>query len=230
MAVRVLICNELPIVRDGIATTLGAESDVEVVGSTDSGIHAIMLCRTVRPDVVVTGLSLHGLSGIELIKRLRQEALNPQPRVVVFAMNHSDQVITDVLHAGANGLLVKEATAEELGAAIRAAARGQIMLAPQVAHRLVSWFRRQDRRPDEQLRPVLSALTPRERQVLLLIARGMSTDEVAAELAIGVTTVRTHVYRLRCKLDVKDRAQMVSVAFRSGLMARPDDVSLLTPA
>jgi DNA-binding NarL/FixJ family response regulator len=230
MAVRILICNELPIVRDGLATTLNAESDVEVVGTTDSGIHAIMLCRTVRPDVVVTGLSLYGLSGIELIKRLRQEALNPQPRVVVFAMNHSDQVITDVLHAGANGLLVKEATAEELSAAIRAAARGQIMLAPQVANRLVSWFRRQDRRPEEQLRPVLSALTPRERQVLLLIARGMGTDEVAAELAIGVTTVRTHVYRLRCKLDVKDRAQMVSVAYRSGLMTRPDDVSLMTSA
>src|SRR5690348_16254281 len=111
MPMRVLICNELPIVRDGLATTLNAESDVEVVGATDSGIPAIMLCRTVRPDVVVTGLSHYGLSGLELIKRLRQEALSPQPRVVVFAMNHSDQVITDVLHAGAIALLVKEPTA-----------------------------------------------------------------------------------------------------------------------
>ena len=218
MSLRVLICHELPIIRDGLATTLNAESDIEVVGATDSGIHAILLARTLHPEVIVSGLTLHGISGVELLKRVRQEKLTPQPRVVVYAMSHSDQVITEVLHAGADGLLGKEATADELSAAIRAAARGQIMLAPLVANRLVSWFRRQDSRPEERLRPVLAALTPRERQVLLLIAHGKSTDEVASELAIGVTTVRTHVYRLRCKLDVKDRAQMVSVAYRSGLM------------
>lgn len=218
MSLRILICHELPIVRDGLSTTLNAESDIEVVGATDSGIHAILLARTARPDVIVTGLTLYGISGLELIKRMGQERISPQPKVVVFAMNHSDQMITDVLHAGADGLLVKEATADELSAAIRAAARGQIMLAPLVANRLVSWFRRQDSQPEEQLRPALAALTPRERQVLLLIAQGKSTEEVAGELAIGVTTVRTHVYRLRCKLDVKDRAQMVSVAYRSGMM------------
>ncbi|HEX8080694.1 MAG TPA: response regulator transcription factor [Jatrophihabitans sp.] len=218
MSLRILICHELPIVRDGLSTTLNAESDIEVVGATDSGIHAILLARTARPDVIVTGLTLYGISGLELIKRMGQERISPQPKVVVFAMNHSDQMITDVLHAGADGLLVKEATADELSAAIRAAARGQIMLAPLVANRLVSWFRRQDSQPEEQLRPALAALTPRERQVLLLIAQGKSTEEVADELAIGVTTVRTHVYRLRCKLDVKDRAQMVSVAYRSGMM------------
>lgn len=218
MSLRILICHELPIVRDGLSTTLNAESDIEVVGATDSGIHAILLARTARPDVIVTGLTLYGISGLELIKRMGQERISPQPKVVVFAMNHSDQMITDVLHAGADGLLVKEATADELSAAIRAAARGQIMLAPLVANRLVSWFRRQDSQPEERLRPALAALTPRERQVLLLIAQGKSTEEVAGELAIGVTTVRTHVYRLRCKLDVKDRAQMVSVAYRSGMM------------
>jgi DNA-binding NarL/FixJ family response regulator len=218
VSLRILICHELPIVRDGLSTTLNAESDIEVVGATDSGIHAILLARTARPDVIVTGLTLYGISGLELIKRMGQERISPQPKVVVFAMNHSDQMITDVLHAGADGLLVKEATADELSAAIRAAARGQIMLAPLVANRLVSWFRRQDSQPEEQLRPALAALTPRERQVLLLIAQGKSTEEVADELAIGVTTVRTHVYRLRCKLDVKDRAQMVSVAYRSGMM------------
>lgn len=218
MSLRILICHELPIVRDGLSTTLNAESDIEVIGTTDSGIHAILLARTTKPDVIVTGLTLYGISGLELIKRMGQERISPQPKVVVFAMNHSDQMITDVLHAGADGLLVKEATAGELSAAIRAAARGQIMLAPLVANRLVSWFRRQDSQPEEQLRPALAALTPRERQVLLMIAQGKSTEEVASELAIGVTTVRTHVYRLRCKLDVKDRAQMVSVAYRSGMM------------
>lgn len=218
MTLRVVVCHELPIVRDGLSAALNSVADLEIVGATDSGIQAILWARSLQPDVILTGLTLHCITGIELIKRIRQEKLNPQPKVVVFAMNHSDQVITDVLRAGADGLLVKEATAEELGAAIRAAASGQIMLAPLVANRLVSWFRRQDSRLDEQLQPALAALTPRELEVLLLIARGKSTDEVASELAIGVTTVRTHVYRLRCKLDVRDRAQMVSVAYRAGLM------------
>ncbi|KAA2261938.1 response regulator transcription factor [Solihabitans fulvus] len=218
MPLRVLVCDELPIVRDGLRTLLDAEPDIEVIDTTDSGIHAIMLARTHRPDVVVTGLSLHGIPGLELIRRLNKEALEPAPRVVVFAMSDSDEMVTNVLHAGANGLLVKEATREELGSAIRAAAQGQTMLAPQVAQRLVDWFRQRDTQPEELLRPVVAALTPRERQVLLLMARGMSTDEVADELAIGITTVRTHVYRLRCKLKLRDRAQLVSFAYRAGLM------------
>jgi DNA-binding NarL/FixJ family response regulator len=217
MSLRVVICHELPIVRSGLTTALNGD-DIEVVGTTDSGIQAVLWARTLQPDVIVTGLTLYGIPGIELIKRVRQENLSPQPKVVVFAMDHSDQIISEVLRAGADGLLVQEATPDELSAAIRAAASGQIMLAPSVTHRLVNWFLRQDSRPDEQLRPALAALTPRERQVLLLIARGKTTDEVASELTIGVTTVRTHVYRLRCKLDVRDRAQLVSVAYRSGLM------------
>lgn len=218
MALRVLVCDELPIVRDGLRTLLDAGPDIEVLDTTDSGIHAMMLVRTLRPDVVVTGLNLRGLSGLELIRRLGKEAVTPKPRVVVFAMTDSDEVVTSVLHAGANGLLVKEATREELSSAIRAAAQGETMLAPRIAHRLVDWFRRSGTHSEESLRSELSELTPRERQVLLLMARGMTTDEVAAELAIGVTTVRTHVYRLRTKLKVRDRAQLVSFAYRAGLM------------
>jgi len=218
MALRVLVCDELPIVRDGLRTLLDAESDIEVLDATDSGIHAIMLVRALHPDVVVTGLSLRGLSGLELTRRLSKEPVTPKPRVVVFAMTDSDEIMTSVLHAGANGLLVKEATREDLTSAIRAAAKGQTMLAPQIAHRLVDWFLRSDTHAEKLLRPALAELTPRERQVLLLIARGLTTDEVADELAIGVTTVRTHVYRLRIKLKVRDRAQLVSFAYRAGLM------------
>jgi len=222
MAIRVVVCDELAIVRDGLRTLLDAEPDIEVADTTDSGIHAIILVRTLCPDVVVTGLNLHGMPGLELIRRLAKEAVKPRPRVVVFAMTDSDEIVTSVLHAGANGLLGKEVTREELGTAIRAAAKGQTMLAPQITHRLVDWFRQSDTHPQELLRPVLAALTPRERQVLLLMAQGMTTDEVARELAIGITTVRTHVYRLRTKLKVRDRAQLVSFAYRAGLM-RPRD-------
>jgi DNA-binding NarL/FixJ family response regulator len=222
VTLQVLVCDELPIVRDGIRTLLDADPEIEVVETTDSGIHAIILVRTLKPDVVVTGLNLHALSGLELIRRLGKEAVTPKPRVVVFTMSDSDEVVTSVLRAGANGLLVKEATREELSSAIHAAARGQTMLAPQVTHRLVDWFRRADAHSDELLRPVLAELTPRERQVLLLMADGMTTDEVAGELAIGLTTVRTHVYRLRTKLKARDRAQLVSFAYRAGLMSPPD--------
>lgn len=218
MALRVLICDELPIVRNGLRTLLDPEPDIEVLDTTDSGIHAIMLVRKLLPDVVVTGLNLRGLSGLELTRRLSKEQVTPKPRVVVFAMTDSDEMVTNVLHAGANGLLVSDATREDLCSAIRAAAQGQMMLAPQIAHRLVDWFLRSDMSTEDLLRPAVAELTPREREVLLLMARGMTTDEVAEELAIGVTTVRTHVYRLRNKLQVRDRAQLVSFAYRAGLM------------
>ncbi|SEG90086.1 DNA-binding response regulator, NarL/FixJ family, contains REC and HTH domains [Thermomonospora echinospora] len=216
---RVLVCDALPLVRDGLHTILDAQQDVEVVDATESGIHAIMLARTRRPDVIVTGLQLVGVSGLELIRRLRAEGLDPEPRVVVLAMSHSDETVTEVLRAGANGLLTEDATREEVVAAIRAAARGQTMLSPTVTERLVDWFRRREVYPHELLRPAVAALTPRERQVLLLVAQGRSTEEVAGELYIGVSTVRTHLHRLRAKLDLKDRAQLVSFAYRSGLMS-----------
>ncbi|MFI6515526.1 response regulator [Spirillospora sp. NPDC050679] len=219
MPLRVLVCDELPLVRDGLHTILEAQQDVEVLDTTESGIHAIMLARTRRPDVVITGLQLRGVSGLELIRRLRAEGLEPEPRVVVFTMNHSDETVTEVLRAGANGLLSKDATREEVVATIRAAARGQTMLSPAITERLVDWFRRREVYPRETLRPAVAALTPRERQVLLLVAQGRSTEEVAGELFIGVSTVRTHLHRLRAKLDLKDRAQLVSFAYRSGLMS-----------
>jgi DNA-binding NarL/FixJ family response regulator len=218
MAVRVLICDELPVVRDGLRTLLESVPDIEVIETTGNGMEAIMLSRSLRPDVVVTDLKLEGISGLEVIRRLTKENLEPPVRVVVFAMSDTDETMSDVLHAGASGLLGKDASLADLISAIRLAARGQTMLAPVVAQRLVNWFR--DRRsPSEMvLEPMVSSLTQREREVMLLIARGLSTDEIARELTIGVATVRTHVYRVRCKLGARDRAQLVSLAYRSGIM------------
>jgi DNA-binding NarL/FixJ family response regulator len=218
MAVRVLICDELPVVRDGLRTLLESVPDIEVVETTGNGMEAIMLSRSLRPDVIVTDLKLEGISGLEMIRRLTKEDLEPPPRIVVFAMSDTDETMSDVLHAGASGLLGKDTSLTDLISAIRLAARGQTMLAPVVAQRLVNWFRDQ-RSPSEMvLEPMVSSLTQRERQVMLLIARGLSTDEIARELTIGVATVRTHVYRVRCKLGARDRAQLVSLAYRSGLM------------
>lgn len=219
---RVLVCEQLPIVRNGLRTILDAEADIEVVDTTASGIHSIILARQLRPDVIVTGLALDGLDGLEVIRRLQHEQLDPQPHFVVLTMNDSEQQIDDVLHSHVNGVLLKDATREELSGAVRAAARGQITLAPQIAQRLVDWYRhRQDNHVDQLARQQLADLTRREQEVLLLVACGMSAEEAAEKLAIGVATVRTHVYRLRCKLDLRDRAQLVSFAYRAGLMHQP---------
>lgn len=215
---RVLICDRIPVVRDGLQTLLEAEPDISVVGSTDSGIHAIMLVRTQQPDVVLTGLDLGGISGLEMIHRLVREAPESHPRIVVFTMTDSDDLVAEVLRANVNGLLAQEASREEIAFAVRAAAQGQTVLASSVTQRLLDWFRTAGVGPEDGLQPMLTGLTPREREVLLLMAQGMSAEEIAIELFIGMTTVRTHLYRLRCKLNMRDRAQLVSFAYRAGLM------------
>ncbi|NEA47463.1 response regulator transcription factor [Streptomyces sp. SID10815] len=218
MSLRVLVCNDLPIVLDGLRSLIEAEPDMLVIGTTDSGMEAIMMARAQRPDVVVTGLDLQGINGTEMIRRLLREPGETPPRVVALAMNDDDETLVSLLHLGVNGVLVRGATGQELSAAVRSAAKGQTTLAPQIATRLVDWYRRDSRGRSEALRIPTEEITARERQVLTLLAHGHSTEEVAEQLSIGVTTVRTHLYRLRCKLDVRDRVQLVSLAYRAGLI------------
>ncbi|MFC4149580.1 response regulator [Micromonospora mangrovi] len=216
MTIRALICDELPVVRDGMRTLLDAVPDIDVTGTTDNGMEAIMLVRTARPDVVVTDLNLRTISGLEMIRRLGKE--DPPPNIVVFTASDADKTVSDVLHAGASCLLGKDASPHELVTAIRAAAAGRAMLAPNVAQRLVTWFREQPETTASTQYPEVTDLTPREREVTRMVARGMSTEDVARELIIGVATVRTHLYRVRTKLGVRDRAELVSLAYRSGLI------------
>ncbi|HEV2343217.1 MAG TPA: response regulator transcription factor [Actinocrinis sp.] len=216
MTIRVLICDELPVIGDGLRTLLDAVPDIDVIGTTDNGMEAIVLVRTARPDVVVTDLNLRTISGLEMIRRLGKE--DAPPKIVVFTRSDADKTVSDVLHAGASCLLGKDASPQQLITAIQAAAAGQTMLAPDVAQRLVTWFREQPERPEPAPWPELTELTPRERVVTQMVARGMSTEEVARELIIGEATVRTHLYRVRTKLGVRDRAELVSLAYRSGLI------------
>jgi DNA-binding NarL/FixJ family response regulator len=197
---------------------LAAEDGIAVVGSTDRGKHAVMLARSYGPDVIVTGVTLRDMSGLEFMARLRKENLQPAAQFVVYAMNDADEIISDVLHAGVSCLLARDADGGDVASAVYTAARGEVMLAPHVAQRLVDWFRQRSAIPDEQLQPGAAALTSREREVLLLLAGGLSTEQIAERLAIGVATVRTHVYRMRSKLQVTDRTQLVSFAYRAGLM------------
>jgi DNA-binding NarL/FixJ family response regulator len=221
MTIRVLICDELPIVRDGLRTLLDSVPDIDVIDTTDNGMEAMVLVRTERPEVVVTDLSLRTISGLEMIRRLSKE--HERPNVVVFTRSDADETVSDVLHAGANCLLGKDASPQEVVTVIRAAAAGQTMLASDIAQRLVTWFREQPDSTESATCLNMTELTPRELEVTQMVARGLSTEQVARELIIGMATVRTHLYRVRTKLGVQDRAQLVSLAYRSGLMQAAGD-------
>ena len=218
MPVRVLICVELPLVRDGLRTLLDGEPDLEVVETCATSLQAVMRVRSLRPDVVLVAVAAGDRKGLETLERLGREEFEQPPHLVVFALTDADDVVDRILYVGVHGLLVQQATREELHATIRAAAAGQTMLPPQVTHRLVQWFRAHAPGPGAPLRSALAALTPREREVFELAARGLPTEDIAEELSIGVTTARTHLYRLRCKLQVRDRAELVALAHRSGLL------------
>ena len=219
---RVLICDELPVVRDGLRALLATEPDIGVIGTADSGAAALASIRAQRPDVVITGLALHGMTALELIRCLSQGVCGvPAPKVIVLVMNDDAGVIASLLRANVNGLLaVSDTSTAELAAATRAAARGDTMVSPSITRHLVNWFREFGGEPTEDMKAVRARLTPKERDVLGLIAEGMSPEAVAGELVISVATVRTHVYRARIKLEARDRAQLVALAHRAGLVRR----------
>jgi DNA-binding NarL/FixJ family response regulator len=215
---RIVVCDERPLVGNGLRTLLASEPDIEVLGTTESGPHAIALARAKRPDVVVTGLRLRGLTGLDFILQLRGKGHGPGPAIVVYPISDLDGTLAEVIRAGVNGVLSEDASRTELVLAVRAVARGQAMLGGRVARRVLDWFRKSGSPVDEALWPMVASLTSREREVLLLTAQGMSIEDVAGKLYIGVATVRTHLYRLRSKLQLRDRAQLVSFAYQAGLM------------
>jgi DNA-binding NarL/FixJ family response regulator len=219
VTLRVLLCDDRLLVLDGLRLLLGRESDIDVVGATDSGLEAMALARQHLPHVVVVGPSLGAMPGLELVRKLGDEAVEPAPRMIVLTTRETDEGLSEALRSGASGLLADDVSRAELALAIRAVARGQAMLGPHAAERLMTWFRQEN--PPDRDRPELPpgvVLTPREREILVLTAQGMSTEDIAARLYISTTTVRTHLYRLRSKLQLRDRAQIVSFAFRAGLV------------
>ncbi len=223
--VSVLVCHNLPIVREGLQRMLAAAPGITVVGTTDNVTHTIVAARQHRPDVVLTGLALDHSSGIELIDRIDREKLDPPPRFLMYATIEDNELLAAVLRAGVSAVLADDASPEELVLAVRVAARGQAMLGPGVAERMLTWFRGRNAEHTAQTAAAtpmsdlaVRSLTPREREILLLTASGLSIEDIAHQLYIGPTTVRTHIYRVRCKLQVKDRAQLVSLAYQAGLM------------
>lgn len=219
MFTKVLICDERVLVRDGMVNHLSADKCVDVVSVTDSGTDVIALAQRHRPDVILASTTIRHLPVDKLIWELAHAGLDPHPAtVVVTAVNEDAETLAEILHAGACGLLTEDASREELLLAVRAAAGGHAMLGPRVARWLVAWFRDCGHCSPE--RPVdLIGVTPREREVLVLTARGLSIEDIAGQLFISLATVRSHIYRLQCKLAARDRAQLVSLAYQAGLLA-----------
>ncbi|SEF96909.1 DNA-binding response regulator, NarL/FixJ family, contains REC and HTH domains [Thermomonospora echinospora] len=220
--IKVLIVDDQTIVRAGFAALLNAQPDITVVGEAGDGREAVRLAERAHPDVVVMDIRMPGMDGIEATRRILGRPGHDGLRVLVLTTFDVDEYVYDALSVGASGFLLKDATAEELVSAVRVVARGDSLLAPQVTGRLIREFTRQ-RRNRPQAPAELSTLTAREREVLILIAGGLSNGEIAEHLVLSEHTVKTHVARVFTKLSLRDRAQAVMLAYESGLVTPGGD-------
>ncbi|MEV4558583.1 response regulator transcription factor [Kitasatospora sp. NPDC049285] len=218
--IRVLVCDDQALVRTGYVTIFDAQPDLEVVGEAENGHEAVEAARRLRPDVVVMDIRMPLVDGIEATRRLAgPDAVEP-PKVLVVTTFNVDAYVYDAFKAGASGFLLKDARPAELVAGIRTVARGEALLAPSVTRELIGHFAERLRPADtaQPARDLVRALTPREHEVLRLIAEGLSNAEIAAALVIAPETVKTYVSRILAKLGLRDRVQAVVLAYRTGLV------------
>jgi DNA-binding NarL/FixJ family response regulator len=214
VTIRVLIADDQALMRGGFRMILEAQDDIEVVGEAIDGRDAVEQFRRLHPDVVVMDVRMPAMDGIEATRRLTSEAA--PARVLILTMFDLDEYVFRALRAGASGFMLKDRPPEELVAAVRVVASGDALLAPSITRRLIEEFAG---RPEPPAPPAgLDRLTDREREVLVLMARGLSNTEIAAGLFVAETTVKTHVGRVLQKLELRDRAQAVVLAYESGLV------------
>jgi DNA-binding NarL/FixJ family response regulator len=215
--IRVLIADDQALVRAGFRMILDAEDDLEIVGEAADGLQAVELARELAPDVVLMDIRMPELDGIEATRRLLDGGA--PVRVLMLTTFDLNEYVYDALRAGASGFLLKDVPPEQLAAGIRTVASGEALLAPAITKRLIEQFaadRPAARAPEPP--PAIAELTERELEVFGLVARGLSNAEIAAELVVAETTVKTHVARLLMKLGIRDRVQAVVLAYESGLV------------
>lgn len=215
MSVRVLLADDQAMVRAGFRMILESESDIEVVGEAENGEQAVAATRRLRPDVVLMDIQMPVEDGLQATRRIADEP-GLSSRVVILTTFERDEYVFDALRSGASGFLLKNAPPEELVHAVRVVAAGDALLAPSVTRRIIEQFTQRPVNPELDKR--LQLLTQREREVLVLLARGNSNAELAAELFVTEGTVKTHISSVLAKLGLRDRVQAVVLAYESALV------------
>jgi len=214
--IRILLVDDQPLLRTGFRMVLGAEPDLDVVGEAGDGIEAVDLARRLLPDVVLMDIRMPRMDGVAATKAIVEARL--PVRVLILTTFDLDEYVVGALRAGASGFLAKDVPADDLVTAIRTVAAGEAVVAPRILKRLLDRF--VDRLPDPEATPApaFDQLTEREREVLILVARGLSNAEIAKELSVSETTVKTHVGHVLTKLGLRDRVQAVVMAYEAGLV------------
>lgn len=216
MTIRVLVADDQDLIRDGLAAIIDSQHDLAVVGVAADGAEAIRAARDLRPDITLMDIRMPGTDGLEATRQLLADE-PPATRVVVLTTFDEDDLVVQALQLGASGFLLKDLPRQHLVDALRAVHDGDLRIAPSITRRLVE--RRLDRGTDAARTRVLERLTEREADVLRLVATGLTNSEIAGELFLSESTVKTHVSRLLQKLTVRDRVQLVILAYESGLVS-----------
>ena len=216
MIISVLVVDDQALLRTAFSSLIDAEDDMEVVGQAADGRQAVELAARLAPGVVVMDVRMPAMDGIEATRQITSGRSTGAPRVLILSTFDLDEYVFEALRAGASGFALKSRPLEELLSAIRTVAAGEALLAPSVTRRLIAHFTDQARAPSRAPRG-LDELTEREREVLALVARGLSNAELAETLRVSLPTAKTHVSRILTKLDARDRTQLVILAYQSGI-------------
>ena len=216
MTISVALADDQALVRMGLRVLIESEDDLVLAGEADNGRDAVSLIRRVRPDVVLMDIRMPDLDGISALRQVTADPALSGVRVIMLTTFELDEYVFDALQAGAAGFLIKDSEPADMLRAIRLVAGGESLLSPSVTRRVIESFT--SRSPLRRPHPRLAELTEREREVLGLIGEGLSNDEIAARLVVSPTTARTHVSRAMVKLGARDRAQLVVIAYQSGLV------------
>jgi DNA-binding NarL/FixJ family response regulator len=229
--IRVLIADDQPLIRQALRSLLAHESGIEVVGEVGDGQSAVVLARASRPDLVIMDIRMPVLDGIGACRAITADPALSATRVLVLTTFEDEENVVRSIRAGASGFVGKGAEPDALVEAIRVVHAGEALLSPRATRALIDRFVTPDSPPEDH--PDLASLTEREREVLVLVARGLSNVEIGIQLSISAATVKTHVNRMMPKLHVHDRAQLVIVAYERGLLraggSRPRDTAVLQP-